>query len=1060
MDERRGMVALLGFLLLFVGLISLYQDGGITGKGVIDMNHGTINVQLNEETDTLWVFGDAPTDIFGLPGATDAKLLVRNTSDTSPVMFTYTTTVGDLIDNNNTYFFGVDVSGWPAETYNLQVKFYNGTPLTVVNNLQGFDVSAIFNDFKVDNIETELIALELRVDDLEQNVSDLLQATVENQYNVSQLFDITDGLQNNVTTLFGDITALQSALNDTNNTLNTLILRVDEINDTLVDLQGIVNVMNHATLNMLYLGPDAPLSDVLFVWGEAPVGATSANVTLVNDGGSVVSASSFVIGPVPPNPFVNPNIYFGGIDTSSLDPDKYNVVVRFYNGTELMFGYGVSDLFDNILMLYLEDALFGDERDAFMDDAREAWCVWKEAKGEDFGYLYNQFCDDGDQEDNWAETMAELGYDDMILLTARNLYLDDADKWNNITALWSAIGGSGVWDTIDELYYGFHDIVFTSIVETYHEPNVTVPITYTIRTDETLPTASVKIRSSDSTINQWIRTGEYLDANETHRFTDYVTFTQTGEYNLTLKLREWGSTHESQVFTTVVVDLAEKVPNSTLDMKKPKNWGDELSNPSNGPDNNYTSWHKSGLIRTVALIGANTPPTDQSCDVYYQSNRNPTLGRILLSGLTINNAESKCADDILSALIDEGDEGVFEIEVEQEFVGSYDQTDYMAIGIDDTAPIVHSIVPDTGAHSGKVYVYVDTEDPVSSTALDGTYSGVNKVKVTLTNKDTGVPYTKSAKYNSTSELWWAKFKTGPNNLNMSDGDYDVTANVTDNAGNKVSETVDPIIDNTPPEISNINVPDMCVDKESIITFFVTDAWAGVNSSSITAQLKIAGGTKKNLTLTHYGNGLREAPYTPEATNETPVRLIVKASDYAINPNSETSKTDHNITIEASCPTSGGGGGGGGSGNNPTVGTACEDKPEHWECGSWSTCVNGAQTRSCTKKILENIGKVCYNGVTPQTSRSCTSPTPSGAAIQQPTEVIPEDIVEQLEKPEPQTPEPQSMWDQLSGSFAFWMVMTGLALLVLAFLSSSLQRGADIDRIVAKYKGKSRKPKKK
>ena len=63
------------------------------------------------------------------------------------------------------------------------------------------------------------------------------------------------------------------------------------------------------------------------------------------------------------------------------------------------------------------------------------------------------------------------------------------------------------------------------------------------------------------------------------------------------------------------------------------------------------------------------------------------------------------------------------------------------------------------------------------------------------------------------------------------------------------------------------------------------------------------------------------------------------------------------------PAGGGGSGGGGGGSTP----ACEEVS--YNCDSWSTCTNGRQSRTCTRRT------VCGNVPTSQTvleSRSCTS----------------------------------------------------------------------------------------
>jgi len=296
---------------------------------------------------------------------------------------------------------------------------------------------------------------------------------------------------------------------------------------------------------------------------------------------------------------------------------------------------------------------------------------------------------------------------------------------------------------------------------------------------------------------------------------------------------------------------------------------------------------------------------------------------------------------------------------------------------------------------------------------------------------------------------------------MSDGDYNVSANVTDVAGNKAYGVVDPIIDNNPPMISNFAISeDPCVDGEMTINFYVTDIWSGVNSSSVTAQLELPNGTIVDLVLTPGNVGLFTAKYTPVLAGIYNITIYVDAADRAVPPNvASTSVTVHELDVDAECPSSSGGGGGGGS--NPTLGTACELK--HWNCGNWGGCLSGVQTRNCEKVTLPT-GKVCYNGVEPETSRTCSVPgTGGGADVQLPTELIPEP---EQQEPEQQVPrEKKTMWEQLSESISFWLVLLGLLLLALAFMKYSTGGSGGVDKIVAKYKksspkGKAKKPKKK
>jgi len=530
--------------------------------------------------------------------------------------------------------------------------------------------------------------------------------------------------------------------------------------------------------------------------------------------------------------------------------------------------------------------------------------------------------------------LKDYGYEDTLYWTMQNLYRDSSQLWNQVDLIWADL------DVLfRETYYGFHEMVFTSRVETYYNPSVTVPITYTIRSNVTIPSAKIGIRDVTAGFSQVLRT-QTISADTSYRFTDYVTFNRLGRYNMQLALfrssqlatpNPGPTIYQSTYFDVDVVDLADLIEDSTIELVLPNNWGNNFSNPSN-PPNDDISWHKPGLIYIEAVLGNNTPLTDNSCEVYYYSNINP-LGRLLLSGLKINKSTDVpfCAGNILSTMMDQGDEGVYNVEVEQEFISSYDQTDYMRLGIDDVNPIIYSIIPSVGYYSGVLLVQVNTTDSLSGVKT----SGVKTVWVSLINKeDNSVNYSAEA-FNKTTGYFETEFNTTA--LGVSDGGYDITVNVTDIAGNSAEATVDPSIDNTPPSISLLDVPaSMCVGKTSTLKAIVVDLLSGVCSKN--ATLTLPNGSVMDLTFA--GDNLA---YTPATNLSGFHNLTITAADCAIIPNNMTNVSEHNITVVdcpvPAAPEAPSKGGGGGSGCYSRI-----------SCGEWSDCVNGEQTRTCTDYV--------------------------------------------------------------------------------------------------------------
>jgi hypothetical protein len=181
-------------------------------------------------------------------------------------------------------------------------------------------------------------------------------------------------------------------------------------------------------------------------------------------------------------------------------------------------------------------------------------------------------------------------------------------------------------------------------------------------------------------------------------------------------------------------------------------------------------------------------------------------------------------------------------------------------------------------------------------------------------------------------------------------------------------------------------------------------------------------------------------------------LTVNASDLAETvPNDMSSTNTSSVNVSATCPveqviSTGGGGGSRGTGS------AIECKLSDWTCYAWGDCVNGVQRRTCTK--IANCYDTGKNR--PEMLRTCTMPQ-TGGEVQQPAELVvtqPEIPVEQI-KPTAPTAK-LTMWDQLKANMLFWLLLFVVLLALVYFVF--MEKGSNIDKIIAKYKGKGHKKK--
>jgi len=124
-------------------------------------------------------------------------------------------------------------------------------------------------------------------------------------------------------------------------------LSPDEVADLYYDTRfGIYNYLpdihDRPSINLYHDGD----ASELIVWGGAPAMANNATIYIYELDGTEYHSQTETVG----MQGEHAKAYRAEVDISSWDPEKYNVVVKFYNSTDgYMDGYDVGDLFDDLL---------------------------------------------------------------------------------------------------------------------------------------------------------------------------------------------------------------------------------------------------------------------------------------------------------------------------------------------------------------------------------------------------------------------------------------------------------------------------------------------------------------------------------------------------------------------------------------------------------------------------------------------------------------------------------------------------------------------------------------
>ena len=119
---------------------------------------------------------------------------------------------------------------------------------------------------------------------------------------------------------------------------------------------------------------------------------------------------------------------------------------------------------------------------------------------------------------------------------------------------------------------------------------------------------------------------------------------------------------------------------------------------------------------------------------------------------------------------------------------------------------------------------------------------------------------------------------------------------------------------------------------------------------------------------------------------------------------------------------------------------------------WSACVDGVQTRSCSK--IRN----CYNGYEPETIKDCIEIKPSEeqpAEIQTPAELLPERPAVQEETPAVTHETKLTLWDQLMKAKSLALILLGVLLLITAGFWGAFakhRKEEKVEHLIKKYSG--------
>jgi len=279
--------------------------------------------------------------------------------------------------------------------------------------------------------ETAIAALETRMTAAETAIS-LMQDDI-----ILINADIAD-LQDSVETLFGDVTELQDAVTSLQDRMTNVEDRttslegrmstaendIDALESRMTVVEDQLVAMNHGTINLRY----RLSANILDVWGEAPYGATGANVEAKQIGGSATyTASTSISNSGNKNRYDFTQTNGNGLDVSAWDKASYNIKVTF---TGMSDAYRVGDIFTNLELEGIQSSLsvlYNEDEDLWIavdDNTNQIDLIWDEVN------------------DLWTDSSSQLNEINNLWTDSNNLWaqvdqlwMDSSNQWNSIYAL-------------------------------------------------------------------------------------------------------------------------------------------------------------------------------------------------------------------------------------------------------------------------------------------------------------------------------------------------------------------------------------------------------------------------------------------------------------------------------------------------------------------------------------------------------------------------------------------------------------------------------------------------
>lgn len=748
------------------------------------LSHGTINLRYLASTAYLYVWGEAPE------GAANAILKITKVSDDSLI---YTDTAPILNDNNNEnrYAFNafnsnaVDVSGFDAESYNVEVTF---------GSLPGnYRVGDIFTNLELEEVQGSISVLFSEVDNLTIAVDDNTNEIVAIWNDSAEQWIVIDGILDDIDLIEEDISELFDEVDDLWRDSNRQwlaigLLWVDsarqwsaigDLDNRVTELEDIIEIINTATINLEYRNKDTNNhANTLRVWGEAPYGADQFQVILRKADRSVEYMSDRLnVG----NLGDNDNTYNHRIDLNEIDYKSYNVIVRFFDDEEdRMRGYNVGDLFDELESL------------------------------------------------------------------------------------------------------GFSNIFMSSRIETFFNPEVSVPLTVTLKTDESLEDAHILLKSEGGEgvveFSQLLTT-EDITGSMLMTYSVDVLFSELGIYEFYLEIN--GTEWRSEKFTVVVVNLPDEIPESSVLILEPA---------VNSPAGTYWYNWEFGPIDFEAVLFEGTKA--QWCEwAIIREGQNPEDGFLGIETRTDGNDTITVCSGTIFADEKFAAEGLYELEARAQFELGVYLEDNTSLGIDGTNPEVLEITPSEGFFSGDILIEVDAVDALS---------GIDRVEVSIEPKsnESNTTTQGTTVYNETSGLYEIVVDT----TLLDDGNYTITATAYDEAGNSHTLTVIIVVDNTAPtvEILDTNFDEMSLFEGDtvFVEVFVEDNLAGIDVVELDFEglgtcllMQVSGDSLSG----RFETGTCNAPFFDGIVdlNET-LTVTITATDNAVEANKGDNETELNL----------------------------------------------------------------------------------------------------------------------------------------------------------------------